>query len=150
QVNDATVWLGGHEYTADEKGRITVPFSTDSGRRAIVLSHGDFSCLDFIEHERESYKLEAGIHVDRESLLSQRLASVIIRPSLHLNGQPISIKLLEDVRLRIVAMDQDHISTTTEIENFKLYEDRESVYEFRVPPRLEYLNFTLSAKVKSL
>src|SRR4029079_6732107 len=34
-VNDATVWLGGHEYAADKEGAITVPFTADSGRRPI-------------------------------------------------------------------------------------------------------------------
>ena len=34
--------------------------------------------------------------------------------------------------------------------DFKLFEDRESVHEFRVPPRLAALSVTLTAKVKSL
>src|SRR5207247_459986 len=34
--------------------------------------------------------------------------------------------------------------------NFKLFEDRESVHEFRVPARLASLNIVLQGKVKSL
>jgi 5-hydroxyisourate hydrolase-like protein (transthyretin family) len=149
-VKDAALWLGGHEYKADENGRILIPFSTNPGRRSIVLSQGDFACLDSIDHKGESYELRAGIHVDREALLTHRIASLIVRPGLYLNGQPISIKLLEDVRLRIVATDLDGIATSTEIPEFKLFEDRESIHEFRVPPRLARLNVTVTAKVKSL
>lgn len=150
QVKDATVWLGGQEYQAGEDGTIMVPYSTSPDRQPIVLSKGDFACLDSLQHQAESYNLMAGIHVDRESLLALRVAPVVIRPGLYLNGTPVSLKLLEEVRLRIVATDQDGIATATEIPDFKLFEDRESVHEFRVPARLAFLNVMLLAKVKSL
>jgi hypothetical protein len=150
QVKDGTVWLGGQEYKADANGIITVPYSTAPGRQPIVLSKGDLASLDHLEHQAENYSLAAGIHVAREALLSQRLASLIVRPALYLNGQPVSIKLLEEVKLHLTATDNDGIATATEIANFKLFEDRESIHEFRVPPRLATLNIALSAKVKSL
>jgi hypothetical protein len=149
-VKDAAVWLGGHEYSADADGAILVPFSTSPGRQPIVISQGDFACLDFLDHQAESYGLVAGIHVDREALLTQRIASLLVRPALYLNGTPVSIKLLEHVKLRITATDQDGIATATEVPDFKLFEDRESVHEFRVPARLASLNVVLHATVKSL
>ena len=149
-VQGATVWLGGQEYKANEKGVVLVPFSTAPARQPIVISKGDFSSLDFLDHQAENYALMAGIHVDRESLLTQRLAAVLIRPSLRINGLPVSVKLLEDVRLTIIATDLDGIATSTQVPDFKLFEDRESVHEFRVPSRLAALTVSLQAKVKSL
>jgi hypothetical protein len=149
-VKKAAVWLGGQEYLSDADGTITVPFSTNPGRQPIVLSQGDFACLDYFQHQAENLSLTAGIHVDREALLAQRIAAVLIRPGLQLDGQPVSVSLLEDVRLRIIATDHDGIATSTEVPNFKLFEDRESVYELRVPARLDSLNITLRAKVKNL
>ncbi|HEV3145708.1 MAG TPA: hypothetical protein VGZ47_17600, partial [Gemmataceae bacterium] len=149
-VKDASIWLGGQEYKPDAEGMILVPFSTSPGRRPIVISRGEFSCLDFLEHKSEAYHLAAGIHVDRESLLTQRIAPILIRPGLYLNGLPVSVKLLDEVRLRVTAIDQDGIATATEVPNFKLFEDRESTYEVRVPPRLIALDVALIAKVKSL
>ncbi len=149
-VKDAILWLGGHEYLADKEGVITVPFSTSPGRRPVVISRGDFACLDYLEHQAETYALTAGIHVDRESLLSQRVASVLVRPGLTINGHPVSVKLLEEVKLRITSTDLDNISTSTEVSDFKLFEDRESVHEFRVPPRLQALHVSLRGKVQSL
>src|SRR4029079_12799754 len=96
------------------------------------------------------YRLEAGIHVDRESLLAQKVAPVLVRPGLFLNGKPVSVKLLEEVRLRVVSTDHSGISSSAEVPDFRLFEDRESVHEFRVPPRLAALSVTLTAKVKSL
>ncbi len=149
-VTTATVWLGGQEYAADKAGVILVPFSTAPGCKPVVVRSGDFSCLDYLQHLPESFHLTAGIHVDRESLLSQRIATLLVRPGLSLNGRPVSVGLLEDVRLRITSVDNDGVPTSTELPNFKLFEDRESTHDFRVPPRLASLSVALSAKVKVL
>jgi hypothetical protein len=149
-VPDAVVWLGGQEYRAGPDGAAVVPFSTSPGRRPVVLSRGDFACLDYLQHQPEHYNLAVGIHVDREALLSQRVAAVLVRPGLSLNGSSVSLKLLEEVKLRLTSTDQDGIATSLEVPDFKLFEDRESVYEFRVPPRLATLSITLQARVKSL
>ena len=80
----------------------------------------------------------------------RHLATVLVRPGLFLNGKPVSVKLLEEVKLRINATDHAGIATSTEVPDFKLFEDRESIHEFRVPSRLASFNVTLQAKVKSL
>ena len=149
-VLGATVWLGGQEYTADKDGAIVVPFSTAPGRKPIVISKGEFSCLDYLQHQPEAFQLTAGIHVDREALLTQRMASLFVRPGLTLNGKPVSISLLEEPRLRITSVDHDGVPTSLEIPNFLLFEDRETTHDFRVPPRLSSLTVTLNAKVKVL
>jgi hypothetical protein len=149
-VKDATVWFGGAEYQPDKDGRIILPFSTNPGRAPIVVRRGDLSCLDYIDHLAENYQLRAGIYVDRESLLTQRIATLVIRPGLYLNDKPASVKLLDEVKLRITATDNSGIPTSTEVPDFKLFEDHEATHEFRVPPRLASLHVTLQAKVKSL
>lgn len=150
QVKDASIWLAGREYTADEKGAITVPFSTSPGPQPIVISRGDFSCLDSFQHEGENYTLQAGLYVDRESLLTRQKAQLVIRPGLFLNGTPAAISLLEEPRLFVTSIDLDGVSTTQETRDFKLFDDRETVHEFQVPARTATLLFNLSAKVKSL
>jgi hypothetical protein len=149
-VNDAVVWLGGHEYKADKNGAITIPFTADQRRRPIVISRGDFACLDYLDHQAENYRLTAGIHVDRESLLSQKVAAVLVRTALFLNDTSVSLKLLEDVNLRVTAVDNSDVPAAVDAPHFQVFEDRESVYEFRVPPRLKVLTVTLTAKVKNL
>lgn len=149
-VKDASIWLGGHEYTAAENGSITIPFSSAPGSQPIVISRGGFSSLDHFHHEAENYALTAGFYVDRESLLKRRTAELLIRPSLSLNGTPSSLNLLEEVKLTITSTDLDGIASSQEIPDFKLFEDRESTHEFQVPPRLASIAFMLTAKVKRL
>ncbi|MDA1050033.1 MAG: hypothetical protein O3C40_06085 [Planctomycetota bacterium] len=150
RVTRASIWLTGHEYLPQEDGRILVPFTTQPGRQAIILSRGDLSSLAFFQHQAEQYQLAAGIYVDRESLLKRTVVPVVVRSGLILNGSPVGIADLEDIRLTIASVDHDGVASTKEVKDFELFEDRESIYEFQVPPRLAQLTFTLQAKIQSL
>lgn len=147
---DAAAWLEGHEYRADAEGRITLPFSGLPGPRALVLSAGPRASLESFEQEGESYSLQAGIHVDREALLSERTATLFIRAGLYLNGTLVSPQLLENVRLEILATNRDGVTSFQQIEGLALAMDRELTQEFRTPPRLASLQVTLRGQVKSL
>jgi hypothetical protein len=157
QVKDATLWLSGHSYSAGEDGIIHVPFSTNPGRQSVVITApcsqvdgATYSALSYFNHEPEKYEFTAGFYVDRESLLERKTAKVLIRPGLSVNGTPVSLKLLEDVKLTITSTDLDGVSTSVDLPDFKLFEDREAVHEFQVPQRLASLHFQLSAKIKQV
>jgi len=150
KLNDASIWFAGRDYTPGESGEIVVPFTNAPVRQPMVLTHRGFSSLSEFQHESENYTLVAGIYVDRESLLQRNTSSVVIRPQLYLNGVPVTLSLLEDVRLIITSRDREDVSTTKEVADFELFEDRESVYEFQVPQRLRSIGFQLNAKVQNL
>ena len=82
--------------------------------------------------------------------MTRNKTEVLVRPSLRLNGTPVTLSVLEDVRLLITSRDRDGVATTKEIDDFKLFEDRESIYAFQVPRRLAAISFSLRAKVKNL
>ena len=119
------------------------------GRQPIVLSLGGFSSLDFFQQEAENYRLAAAMYVDREELIARRKAQLIVRPRLTVNGTPVSLKMLEDVRLVITSTDLDGVASTKEVADFKLFDDRETVYEFQVPQRLARFEFMLKAKMQN-
>jgi hypothetical protein len=162
-VKDASIWLGGHAYQADKDGTITVPFSTAPGRTPIVITapvpgggkdkagdKAEYSSLDYFQHEAENYELVAGFYVDREALLKRKTAQLLVRSGLKLNGSAISVKLLEEVKLFVTSTDLDGVSSSQEVPDFQLFEDRETLHEFQVPPRLASLSFQLTAKVKKV
>ena len=149
-LKSASLWLAGHEYKADKEGQIAVPFSNQGGRTPIVLTSGGYVCLDNFNHLSENYQLVAGIHVDREQLIKRKKASVLIRAGLYVNGTPATLGVLEDVTLVINSVDHDGVATTKEVSGFKLFEDRDALYEFNVPDRLRQLQFMLKAKVQNL
>ncbi|HNR99322.1 MAG TPA: hypothetical protein PKX48_12155 [Planctomycetota bacterium] len=150
KVMDASLALGTQRYTAGKDGTIAVPFSSQPGRRPVVLIQGDFASLDHFDHEAEAYVLRAGIHVEREALLTRAKACVIVRPCLTLNGMPVALSLLEDPALLIASTDRDGVSAVKEVRPFPLKENAEAVHEFQVPANLAALKFVLSAKVKNL
>ncbi|HEV7281501.1 MAG TPA: hypothetical protein VGN57_14970 [Pirellulaceae bacterium] len=155
-LKDASILMGGVEYAAQndaakgDAGRILVPFSTNPGQIPIVLLHGDFATLEHFRHDAENYELHAGLYIDRESLIKQKTAKVIVRPQLTLNGEPISLKLLEEIKLTVVTQDASGTTAAMEEKDFVLFEDRESVYEFRVPADLRNVTVRLEAKVPHL
>ncbi|HEX3999781.1 MAG TPA: hypothetical protein VHX65_14620 [Pirellulales bacterium] len=146
---EATLWLAGALYTPDKDGTIAVPYSNSPGRQPIVMSLGGFSSLGHFDQEAESYRLDAAMYVDREELIARRKAQLIIRPQLLVNGTPISRKSLEEVQLVLTSTDLDGVATTKEVPDFKLFADRETVYEFEVPQRLANIRFTLKAKIQN-
>jgi hypothetical protein len=95
-----------------------------------VLSHGGFSSLGEFQHESENYVLAAGIYVDRESLLQRTPRRSSSGRNWYLNGIPVTLSLLEDVRLTITSRDREGRFDDQGIADFELFEDRESV---RIP-----------------
>ncbi|MEX0655568.1 MAG: hypothetical protein WD534_14735 [Phycisphaeraceae bacterium] len=147
---DATLHVDGHQYTPDDAGRIVVPYTTDPGRQAVILAHGDRATLDHFQHAGEQYRLDAGFHVERESLNDRQQATLLIRPTLRLNGAVQPLGLLEDVRLTITSHDRDGVASSQTVTDFQLDEDGETTHRFQVPPRLASLHFTLDATIPSL
>jgi hypothetical protein len=147
---DAVLWLQGTEYTPDEDGAVTVPFSTIPGRRKVILNDGDRCSLAEFDHLGESYELHAGAYVDRESLLKGQEAEVIFRPTLALNGVPVGLSLLEDVRLRITSTDLQGVSSSIDVPDFALKNDDTTTHRFKVPDGLTSIHFDVSAKVENM
>ena len=147
RVPEATLWMSGQKYLSDESGHITVPFTSVPRRQEIVLQNNGFASLDYFQHQVKKYRMEAGIYVDRETLISGQKASVIIRPSLLLNGTPVTLSVLENTRLLMRSTTQDGMATTREIVTSPLREDQEMVHEFVVPPRLSKIEFTVHAQI---
>ena len=150
KIDGTSIWLAGHEYTATKNGTIHVPFSTAPAVQPIILVHDGFASFERFRHQSENYSFAAGIVVDRESLLDRRKARVVIRPSLSVNGTPVSLGVLKDPRLRITSVNHDGVTTSKDVGEFKLTDDAESVYQFQVPSRLSRIDFVLTARVQNL
>jgi hypothetical protein len=139
--------LEGRKFLPDDQGRIIVPYSEQTVSRQVLLVIGDFASPLLITHHSEAYELQAGFLVDRQSLVAGAQASLAIRARLTCNGRPISLKLLEQAQLSIVATDADGVSSTQVVESLDLDDGDEWVHSFLVPQRLAQLSMTLSGRV---
>jgi hypothetical protein len=149
-VVNAKLWLDGHEYSADKDGAIHVPYSTRPGLQSVVLIQDQFASLSQFHHFGETYTLNAGFYVDRESLLKRRSAKLLIRPVLRINDIQATVALLENVALEIQSTNRDGVSSTRKVTDFKLSDNKEVVYDFHVPENLAEIRFMLSGQVQSL
>ncbi len=147
---EASLWMRGREYQPDENGVITVPFTSQPVSQPIILSLGEFCALDRFDHQKEQYQLRVRFYPAREHLLGGNKGEVLVRPLLTVNSQPVSLDLLEEVRLEISTQDHQGISATRTFSDFQLFEDRESRFEFPVPQGLSRIRFTLHAKVQNI
>ena len=148
-----SVWFGGREYRPRKEADssvILLPFSNQPGDQPVVLTDGDFATFETISVPAESYSLAAGFHVDRENLLPGKLATLAVRPDFRVTGQPAPVSLLDSARLVLRATDLDGIESVTEIADFALFDDRESLHEFRVPERLAHLWVELHAEATQI
>ncbi len=150
KIDNGSIWMDGHKYDAEKEGVILLPFSTNPARQNIIVSSGDFCSLDNFRHQAENYVLKAGIFVDRESLIKRKDAKVVVRPVLYVGDEPVSLSILEKVRLVINTQDLDGVSTVKTIEDFKLFPDKDSVETFNVPENTRSISFTLMAQARSL
>lgn len=147
---EASLWLRGRQYQPDENGVITVPFTNQPGSQPIILSRGAFCALDRFDHQAEQYQLRARFYPARERLLAGNKGEVLVRPLLTVNGQPVSLDLLEDPRLEISTRDHQGIAATRTLSDFQLFQDRELRFEFPVPQGLSRIRFTFHAKVQNI
>ncbi|HRQ88375.1 MAG TPA: hypothetical protein PLA50_06235, partial [Bacteroidia bacterium] len=148
-VPKAAAWFGGRRYDADEKGFILLPFS-EAGTVPVVLTDGDFASLAKIALPRESYEFTAGFLLEQETLLPGTEATVAVRPALTLNGEPVSVSRLRKTKLTVSTLDLDGVKSISEVEEFELFDDRESTHTFRVPARLQSVSVEVSGEIESI
>src|SRR6185295_9174197 len=104
--------------------------------------------VDSFNHAGENYKLTAAVHVEREELLKRKKAHIAVRPMLYINGTPMGFDPLEEITLVLHTTDHDGVASMKEVRDFKLFQEKESIYEFQVPEKLASLIVTLRARIQ--
>ncbi len=143
----AHVELNGRTYQADSEGRIIVPYAEADVTRDLLLVDEGFASIQPVLHRSENYQLQAGFLVDRQSLIAGTQATMAVRIRLSCNGRPVSIELLEDATLTVVATDVDGVATSQVVGSLDLDDGDDLEHKFLVPQRLASVSFKLSGRV---
>ncbi|MGB7346298.1 MAG: hypothetical protein WBD20_18920 [Pirellulaceae bacterium] len=149
-IPGATMLVGSQEFVADENGRIGLPPIANQVERHAIMSDGKVAQRIEFRHLQESYRLDAGMHIDRTQLQSGGTGQLVIRPRVTMSGEIVAPELLKDVSVLIQATDLDNLTTTIQLENLELSQNKELVIPFRVPPRLSNIQATLSGKIAAI
>jgi hypothetical protein len=152
-VKNGELFMNGVRYTSDENGQILIPFAEahDDSCPMILedLDNPGSSTIHFFDYKAESYRLECGMFVDRESLMNKQQAKIVIRPTLILlDSIPVSVKNLKNCTLTIKNTDAQGLEVTRVLP-ITLQDDQESVAEFTVPTELRKVDLRLTCSVYS-
>jgi hypothetical protein len=146
-VSDAQVIMGGRSYRAREDGGVTLPFSEASGPVAVLLQRGSIAQVAHVELARERFELSAVARVEREALVAQKRAKILLHVMLTNAGSLAPLALLEDAQVTINATRLDGVSSSKD-ERPTLSDERESVLELRVAEELASLSVTVRGTVR--
>ena len=146
----ATLLMDNREYRPHADGAIVVPYTARPRSRQALLCCGRLTSVISFQHLGETYRLSAGVLLERESLLSHNQAPLILRPSLTLNHIPVSLDLVESPGLLIETWDRHNTASSRDISAFELSSKAESTLYFEVPGDLQRLRVTLRGRVKNL
>ncbi|ORX58766.1 hypothetical protein DM01DRAFT_1405397 [Hesseltinella vesiculosa] len=152
QTTPARIWYEKSFYEPDEHGNILIPYRTDQsqrGRCLFVTDDGYCQPIEFF-HELETYYLESAFCVNKESMLPNKQATVVIKPTLNANGKPCSLSLLENVSLQITTTTDNDIPSSSNTPDIKISTDGIIEHTFTVPSSVARVEFLLEAKVKQV
>ena len=148
-LKGAALWIGKNRYESDKSGRLLLPFTNSPGIRSVVIQDSrGYATMAKLALPREDYRITAGIHLDQESLRTGGKGRLILRPTLEVAGQTISLSEIESAALELKSTDLEGFPAMMSVQDLKLLSDREFVHEFKVPDRLANLVATLRVKMK--
>ena len=140
------LWVKGRFYTADERGRILVPYSSSQSEEA-VLVHNDYAELSNIQLKAESFEFKCAYIYNYESLLMGNKAKVLVQPRLFLNQQPIGLDIIKECNAVVTLVNDDNIPLRVSFDKLKLSASEELELEFAVPAKVREITVDVTAKI---
>ncbi|TPX76356.1 hypothetical protein CcCBS67573_g02384 [Chytriomyces confervae] len=149
-VSDYQIFMSGHVYKPNSAGQVLIPFSRQPTQQTIIVSHKDYSFPAHFYHRDETYNLSTRWIFNREAIRAGNVVSVAVKPILSLWGfVPVllgSSNLSKSV-LTVTTGAAGGVKTTKTFENFKVFDDRESLINVNVPDRVRFMQFNLELTI---
>eukprot|EP00830_Metopus_es_P002375 TRINITY_DN1213_c0_g1_i6.p1 TRINITY_DN1213_c0_g1~~TRINITY_DN1213_c0_g1_i6.p1 ORF type:complete len:2229 (-),score=458.73 TRINITY_DN1213_c0_g1_i6:107-6793(-) len=149
------IWMDNQFFKANvtKGGKIIVPFIPSGGSRtpkAILLHQGLAQLVDFNRME-ESYSLQCGFFLLPESVIMGKIATIVVRPQLLINGRQGDIGLLKNIRCVLYSSNYtDNIPSTKNYSNLTLSDNSELLIKFQVGANLKDLRIDFSADIMNI
>lgn len=146
-VPEAIVQMGVKTFLADADGTVLIPYGESDQGVDLLLRTASGGNIERLEHREESYRLDLGVLVDTQQLISGASATLAMRAQLRCNGSPVPIELLKQARVTIESVDAAGISAVQSIPDPKLLDTLEWTHSLLVPQGLAQLRLTLEGQV---
>ncbi|KAI9470867.1 MAG: hypothetical protein EXX96DRAFT_603007 [Benjaminiella poitrasii] len=154
-IKKAKIWCNNQYYKANEHENILIPYLPSDGKskstRIILMSPEDGFCEPAsFYHLTEKYKFNASFYVNSEMIYSNKKSSVVVIPTLTLNGSPVPLSLLDEKISLIVDSRNDKGVKKSSIYQCASSDANRIVFDFVVPDQLSQLEFRLVTKIKTI
>ena len=151
-AKNAVIYLGSRKFAPEGNvaGEIVVPFSAEQTMADFILTDGQIASVEQFKHQNERPILSCAVHVDAQSLIAGKKATVAVRPRFHITEAPAALNLLKDPVLVIKATLADGTSTTERVRDFSLSHLGPTLHTFTVPTQLQWLVFSIEAEYEML
>jgi len=152
-IEHPCIWMDGVDFYAQEDGTVHLPFADGETRNQMIILEDQTeigsATLQYFKRESPTYNFECGLYIDREQLRERMEAQVLIRAHLYMNREIISLENLENIRLKLVCIDNlDQVRTR--IEDIQLSDTDETVYTFTVPSQIRQVECLITCSVSGV
>ncbi|KAG2236978.1 hypothetical protein INT48_002047 [Thamnidium elegans] len=152
-LENSKIWCENQYYEADRSDNVLIPylpFDSDSKTTKILLMSASDDFCETISFDRlaEKYKLSADFYVNSEMVSPNKKATVVVNPRLTMNNISVPVSLLENISLVVESTNADQVKNTSTCQTINRYSS--VMFKFMVPDRLISLDFTLTAKIRTL
>ena len=145
------VYFDSKFYEADKKnGRIFIPYAKSSQYSKIIMVHGDFAQLGDFERKTENYDFDAQIYLNSESVIVGSSTTIVIKPSLTINGRTADPKMLKNTKVTVKTSNYiDSVPITRNFDGLSFEKNGECLIQFQVPPSLGSIKVDLKTQVQN-
>ena len=144
------IYVGDKFMPVGEDGCVKVPFEKTNKTYDCILMHENFAMKASYSVNMEKFSLAGALIFNEESFISGRMAKIIVRLRLNLNGVPVSLTKIQQARITLNTCTVNDVTNTKVFEDLKLANDTDPCFEFLVPNGLNFVNVTFEGHVESV
>lgn len=114
------------------------------------MVHGDFAQLGEFERKTEDYDFNAQIYLNSESVIVGSSTTIVIKPSLTINGRTADPKMLKNTKVTVKTSNYiDSVPITRNFDGLSFEKNGECLIQFQVPPSLGSIKVDLKTQVQN-
>lgn len=115
------LWIENKFYAAKEDGSIFIPYATHGKQLSLIMVHDTFAQLCEFYRKEENYEFSCSFNLNKEQVLVGSTATVLLTPSLKINGRRCNLDILQNVDVKVKTQDFiDNTPTTKNFNNLKV------------------------------
>lgn len=107
-------------------GKILIPFDKENKSRNAILSHNGLSVLTEFERFGDKFELNTAFLLHDEAFHVGSRAKILVRPTLSINGEIASLKLLKKIAISVELFNsEDRVPNTKTFDHLEIREGGE-------------------------